>query len=486
MKWSMLILALLGTLAASAQCIKGDCYTGHGTYLFEDGSRYVGQFRSGKLHGKGILYSENGDKYLGDWVKNKKQGRGKLIFSSGEHYIGDFSNNKFHGFGKLTTLGGDVIEGQWKKNTFLEDWDDQVAIEEDSRSAATEVSQVKPRKTELKDCTLTYSHNTEGKLTYVDGSVYTGWFVDGQPEGQGSCLYANGDKYVGGWKNHGPHGEGVMYFMDGRVYGAEWEKGRAVAELAPEASLHLMQDIMEEKTPEVKVWAVVIGVSRYNHMPVLRYADDDAYRFYAFLKSPEGGALPDEQIAILIDEDATRDNTLRKMQETVLRADENDVVVVYFSGHGLDGAFLPIDYDGYNNRIFYDEMTEILAKSKARHKMCFADACHSGSLLAQKGPAESQMMYYKAFDNILSGTAFMLSSKAEEFSLEDGGLRQGVFSHFLIKGIKGAADTNSDKVVTISELFAYVHFEVRKYSGNLQTPIMLGQYDQNMPVGVVR
>ena len=95
-------------------------------------------------------------------------------------------------------------------------------------------------------------------------------------------------------------------------------------------------------------------------------------------------------------------------------------------------------------------------------------------------------MYYEAFDNVLSGTAFMLSSKAEEFSLEDGGLRQGVFSHFLIKGIKGAADTNRDKVVTISELFAFVHFEVRKYSGNLQTPIMLGQYDQNMPVGVVR
>ena len=434
MKWSLLILALLGTLATSAQCIKGDCYTGHGTYLFEDGSKYVGQFRAGKLHGKGILYAENGDKYLGDWVKNKRQGRGKLIFSSGEHYIGDFHNNNFHGFGKLTTADGDLIEGQWKKNKLLSDWNETQTASQRSRPEVAVVSREKPKESSVKDCTMTHCHNTEGRLTYADGSVYTGWFVHGRPEGQGSCVYANGDKYVGEWKNHGPHGEGVMHFADGRVYGAEWEKGRAVAELAPEASLHLMQDIMEEKTPEVKVWAVVIGVSRYNHMPVLRYADDDAYRFYAFLKSPEGGALPDEQIAILIDEDATRDNTLRKMQETVLRADENDIVVVYFSGHGLDGAFLPIDYDGYSNRIYYDEMTEILSKSKAKHKMCFADACHSGSLLAQKGPAESQQMYYQALTTSSQEQPSCFQARAEEFSLEDGGLRQGVIQSLSDQG----------------------------------------------------
>ena len=37
-------------------------------------------------------------------------------------------------------------------------------------------------------------------------------------------------------------------------------------------------------------------------MPVLRYTDDDAYQMYAFFKSPEGGALDDEHIRILINE----------------------------------------------------------------------------------------------------------------------------------------------------------------------------------------
>ena len=79
-------------------------------------------------------------------------------------------------------------------------------------------------------------------------------------------------------------------------------------------------------------------------MPPLRYTDDDAYQVYAFLKSPEGGALPDKQVRILIDEQATRQNILDAMRTIFLRADENDVVMFYFSGHGLKGAsFIPVD-----------------------------------------------------------------------------------------------------------------------------------------------
>ena len=87
-------------------------------------------------------------------------------------------------------------------------------------------------------------------------------------------------------------------------------------------------------------------------MPALRYTDDDAYRIYAFLKSPEGGALKDEQISILVDEAATRANILRQMEQTFSKAGPNDLVFLYFSGHGLKGSFLPIDFDGFNNISF--------------------------------------------------------------------------------------------------------------------------------------
>ena len=222
-------------------------------------------------------------------------------------------------------------------------------------------------------------------------------------------------------------------------------------------------------------------------MPALRFTDDDAYRFYAFLKSPEGGALTNDQIKVLIDEDATRKNILTALEETLLKADENDVIVFYFSGHGLAGSFIPVDYDGFNNRLLHDEIKAIFEQSKAKHKMIFADACYSGSLLAMKSVVNSMMKkYYESFENTKGGLAFFTSSQGEEISLEDGGLRQGVFTHFLIRGLNGEADTNQNKIVTIKELSTFVSKEVRKYTAKVQTPILTGNYDTNMPVATIR
>ena len=196
-------------------------------------------------------------------------------------------------------------------------------------------------------------------------------------------------------------------------------------------------------------------------MPVLKYTDDDAYHTYAFLKSPEGGALPDNQVRVLIDEDATRSNILRTMRNVFLQADENDVVIMYFSGHGLQGSFLPVDFDGFNNKVDHADVKRIFEESKAKHKLCLADACHSGSLTAMRTATVENTLkkYYSAFDKSAGGTALLMSSKGEEYSLEDGGLRQGIFSHYLIRGLKGEADKNNNKIVTIQELYAvsYTH-----------------------------
>ena len=72
----------------------------------------------------------------------------------------------------------------------------------------------------LKDCTYQYCDQENGSLTYGDGSVYKGYFINGQGEGEGMCTYANGDMYKGGWKNHAPHGTGTMFFQNGNIYSA--------------------------------------------------------------------------------------------------------------------------------------------------------------------------------------------------------------------------------------------------------------------------
>ncbi|MBK8670243.1 MAG: hypothetical protein IPN89_12615 [Saprospiraceae bacterium] len=94
--------------------------------------------------------------------------------------------------------------------------------------------------------------------------------------------------------------------------------------------------------------------------------------------------------------------------------------------------------------------------------------------------------FYSAYKTINGGTAIMMSSKKEEVSLEYGGLRQGVFSHFLIKGLKGQADANGDKLITVTELYDYVSSNVKSYTASAQNPAIMGDYDKDMPVGLRR
>jgi hypothetical protein len=132
------------------------------------------------------------------------------------------------------------------------------------------------------------------------------------------------------------------YWKAGAYMGRECPTDTSVTE-----KCNLSRCLFQIVAPGAKVWAVVCGVATYDHMPVLRYTDDDALPgFYAFLKSPEGGALPDQQIRALIDEDATHENILENIDQIFGMAGPDDLVVFYFSGHGLNGSFLPIDFDG--------------------------------------------------------------------------------------------------------------------------------------------
>lgn len=104
-------------------------------------------------------------------------------------------------------------------------------------------------------------------------------------------------------------------------------------------------------------------------------------------------------------------------------AGPNDLVVFYFSGHGLNGSFLPIDFDGFN-KIAHEEIAAAFNKCKAKFKLCLADACHSGSLIAMRSgetePVLSQ--YYQTLAKAVSGTALLMSSKADETSADAPGL----------------------------------------------------------------
>ncbi len=64
-------------------------------YTYPDGSRYDGEMKDGKRHGRGIWVRSDGLKYEGEWEDDKPSGRGKLISSDGKIYIGEWQAGKF-------------------------------------------------------------------------------------------------------------------------------------------------------------------------------------------------------------------------------------------------------------------------------------------------------------------------------------------------------------------------------------------------------
>ena len=324
---------------------------------------------------------------------------------------------------------------------------------------------------------------TQGKFVYRDGSIYYGDLTNGLPEGTGSVQYSNGDRYEGEWKGHRPHGTGVYYYAGGtRKAKALWNNGKLIRVLSQTPGI---PTAVSQKS-DVKIWALVVGISTYHSMPSLDFADDDAYQVYAFLKSPAGGALPDEQIHVLIDESAARKNILDAIHEICSKIGENDVFFFYYSGHGLQDAFLPADFNGFTNKVYHREIIKLLNNTKAKHKIIIADACHSGGMLAAKsGKTTGLNRFYSEFQHAAGGIALFSSSKCEEYSMEDKRLRSGIFSYYLLKGINGKADANRDRIVTIAELYSYVAHNVKEYTQYTQNPMLQGNYDSQMPVATV-
>ncbi|MBB4077861.1 hypothetical protein GGR28_000462 [Lewinella aquimaris] len=541
-KYTFLPLLLLSATVTLAQgrCQRGNCHDGQGILRFADGALYSGSFRAGKFDGSGTLtYPDgsvytgsfrqqlqngegrltdgNGNTYTGNWREGKRDGRGRVDYTDGgkilgnwsadklegkvqftfanrDYYEGNMSDNLMSGYGHMQYANGDSYRGQWSANqrhgegvmsfangtTVTGTWDRGEL--QSNWSALGFIGNT----AELQSCDEGCPDGP-GRYTYADGTVFYGEIAMGIPEGRGTVTFPGGNIYLGNFSNHRPSGLGVMHYADGQIEGGIWEDGQLFRRLYSAVG-QPAETVATAFDPKVKVWAVVVGCAFYQHMKTLRYTDDDAYQVYAFLKSIEGGALSDDQVKVLIDEDATHDNILAAMRETYRQADENDVILFYFSGHGLPGAFLPVDYDGQQNALRHEDVHEALKGSRSRHKLVIADACHSGSLAARSGGGNTETLsaFYSALTNAQASTALMMSSKGEEISMEDGGLRSGVFSHYLIRGLKGEADANHDRLVSIQELFAYVHREVRGYTGNIQTPTLTGSFDELMPISAVR
>ena len=268
--------------------------------------------------------------------------------------------------------------------------------------------------------------------------------------------------------------------------------------------------------------ALLIGIDRYRHVSPLIGTVNDARMMKAFVSSHLG--FNDRDVRMLLDGEATRDNILGAIAEWLIAGTrQGDDVFLYYSGHGfqqrdenadetdrLDETLVPVDVtvdaDGVpQGMITDDEMAALLTQLRGRRVQVVIDACHSGTsdrlairdtgaesrryvktprgpdgaplrigiarmraigMTEPAGTPESFVSTKDAGVNRLDVTVWT-AVRADQKALIDEEIPSdpsSVFTRRLLWGARdGKADSNTDGIVTRSELHAYLVRESEAY-----------------------
>lgn len=227
-----------------------------------------------------------------------------------------------------------------------------------------------------------------------------------------------------------------------------------------------------------QTFAMIMGISEYKYVRPLSFADKDAEMFANFLKSPAGGSLTDDNIYMLLNEDATAANFYSKGFQwlKVKKLQEGDRLFIYLSGHGdaiSEDEFFYLAYDcnpagDKNNYLAGGTIQMLNVKIKIQRETAkgvevflVMDACRTGEL---PGGTEGQSFFNEAISQKKVGEIIMLASQAGQESLEDRtiGNGHGLFTYFLVDGLNGLADKegNADNKVSVEEIQKYVQKNV--------------------------
>ena len=261
---------------------------------------------------------------------------------------------------------------------------------------------------------------------------------------------------------------------------------------APRVLVHPAAASESQASPS-QGYAVVIGISSYSNLSEndqFLYAERDAELIYSNLTGETSGNYLPGNVHALIGPNATLAGIRHELEEWLPSvAEEDDRILIYFVGHGYvhQGlAFLgPSDVDPNDpagSGFPVEDLVRVLEQRvKARHKVLFVDVRYGTA--ATPGSADRDPFLTASLD---SGSSLFLfsASRNREKSREDvrWGGGHGVFTFYLVRGLEGEADTDSDGVVTADELAEYTRRSVREATDARQNPTEHGSYDPRIPL----
>ena len=227
-------------------------------------------------------------------------------------------------------------------------------------------------------------------------------------------------------------------------------------------------------------YAVIVGINDYadKAIPDLKYAESDAKAVYRTLTDPAVGRFPADNVTLLLGKDATP-GRIKAALYKLRGVDKNDLVIVFYSGHGAkegDEAFW-VTQDAESKALGATSLTnsdirKYLAKIPSQRLVVLLDCCYAASTV-KKSLLDPQKLFG---DFQGKGRVTIAGSADNQEALEYEDRKAGVFTHFLVQGLRGAADSNTDGVVTFDELWTHLGLNVRKASvkqGGLHEPVII-------------
>lgn len=231
------------------------------------------------------------------------------------------------------------------------------------------------------------------------------------------------------------------------------------------------------RQPLTSLIAIGVGTYRDPRIPSRKYAVADAQTVAAYFQAI--GGVPSSNIQLLLDTNARRTDVERILTSWLPpRGSSKATIIVYFAGTALVDAegriflalhnSIPLSADSL---LPLDTVASQLDKLNADHLLFLFDGLTSP--LPHKTPTVPPRWDVK-------GTMIrFVSGETTQTGLEDDEYRHGLFTYFLLRGLRGEADTNHNGVVTLEELASYVRQKVRWASQSRfnveQRPMLLPQ-----------
>jgi hypothetical protein len=229
-----------------------------------------------------------------------------------------------------------------------------------------------------------------------------------------------------------------------------------------------------EPAATLRRYALIIGSSEGGAgREKLRHAGSDALAMSRVLEELGGVASADRLLLLEADRAGVLValSRMRALVEGTPASGGRRELVLYYSGHSDPDGLLP-----RGERLSYADLRRLLAEVPVDVRIAVLDSCGSGGLTRFKGGVR-RPAFLSDVSTTVKGHAFLASSAADEVAQESDTLGASFFTHFLVSGLRGAADFNGDGRVTLTEAYQFAFHETLSRTERTQGGPQHAAYD---------